>query len=102
MGAKTMIILINMAQSLARAIKRKRLVIVRDTVTGGTRFERPTNMNRKNWMSKEEHDAYIANVHERARLDSYSEYGADGVFRYPNRVYVRHPEKVYVRKQDRK
>lgn len=76
-------------------------MIVRDTVTGGTRFERPSIMNRKNWLSKEEHDAYIAHVHERARLDAYSEFGADGIFRYPNRVYVRHPEKVYVRKQDR-
>lgn len=90
-----------MSQSLARAIKINRLVIVRDTVTGGTRFYRPTNRNRKNWLSKEEHEAYIANVHERARLDAHSEYGSDGIFRYPNRVYVKHPEKVYVRKQDR-
>ena len=96
-----MITLINMAQSLTRQIKIGHLVIVRDTVTGGSRFERPTNRNRKNWLSKEEHDAYIAHVHERARLDAYAEFGVDGVFRYPNRVYVRYPEKVYIRKQDR-
>lgn len=90
-----------MSQTISRSIKRGHLVIIRDTVTGGSKFERPTFRNKKNWLSKEEHDAYIAHVHDRARLNAYAEFGDDGVFRYPNRVYVRHPEKVYIRKQDR-
>lgn len=79
-----------MKQSLSRQIKRGHVVIVRDLATGGVRFEKPSPANRKNSLSHEEHEQYRNSVYERARLDTYVDFDADGLFSYTNRVYVKY------------